>query len=109
MKTRSNTRRLIIGGVAGIAAIALAGTAVASQFGGDDNEAPITGDALTKATDAALAHTGGGRVTDTEVGDEDSYFEVEVTVDDGRQIDVHLDEQFEVVGADEDVEGETDD
>ena len=47
---------------------------------------------------AALEHTGEGRVTDTEVGDEESYYEVEVTLDDGTQVDVQLDEQFDVVG-----------
>ncbi len=36
-------------------------------------------------------------MTDTEVGDEDSYYEVEVTRDDGRQVDVQLDESFRVV------------
>ena len=35
----------------------------------------------------------------TEGGDEDSYYEVEVTVDDGSQVDVQLDEQFAVVSA----------
>ena len=41
---------------------------------------------------------GGGKVTETEVGDEDSYYEVEVTLDDGTQVDVQLDEDFKVVG-----------
>ena len=36
-------------------------------------------------------------MTDTEVGDEDSYYEVEVTLADGRQVDVQLDENFNVV------------
>ena len=97
-------RTIIIAGTAGFIALAIAGTAAASQFGGDDSEGPITGDALTKATDAALAHTGEGRVTDTEVGDEDSYYEVEVTLDDGRQVDVQLDERFNVVDTMADVD-----
>jgi hypothetical protein len=42
-------------------------------------------------------------VTDTEVGDEESYYEVEVTRDDGSQVDVQLDRDFNVV-ADEDEE-----
>ena len=59
---------------------------------------------------AALAHTGGGSVTDTEVGDEDSYYEVEVTLEDGRQVDVQLDDQFNVAGSagDDDSSGDTD-
>ena len=87
--------------VAGIAALALAaggvGVATAGD-GGDDAEAPITGTALDRASAAALEHTGGGRVTDTEVGDEESLYEVEVTRDDGSQVDVQLDSGFGVVG-----------
>jgi uncharacterized membrane protein YkoI len=79
---------------------------VAASSGGDDNEAPITGDALTNASKAALAHTGEGRVTETEVGDEESLYEVEVTLDDGRQIDVQLDENFAVVGSETDDEND---
>ena len=59
---------------------------------------PITGEALAKASQAALAFTGGGTVTGTEVGDEESLYEVEVTLADGSQVDVQLDEDFEVVG-----------
>jgi uncharacterized membrane protein YkoI len=86
-------------------------TGVTLAAGGGDAEAPITGDALIKASAAALAHTGEGRVTDTEVGDEDSYYEVEVTLDDGGQVDVQLDKSFDVVSteADDDaVEDEAD-
>ncbi|GAA4700892.1 hypothetical protein Prum_059580 [Phytohabitans rumicis] len=84
------------------------GTAIAAAT--DDSETPITGDALTKASAAALAHTGGGRVTETEVGDEDSYYEVEVTLDNGNQVDVQLDQNFAVVGssADEEKAGDAD-
>ena len=58
---------------------------------------------------AALAETGEGRVTETEVGDEESYYEVEVTLDDGSQVDVQLDEQFNVVGSSVDHEEDGDD
>jgi hypothetical protein len=101
-------RTIIITVAAGVAAIAIAGTAAAGQFG-DDDEQPITGDALARASGAALAHTGEGRVTGTEVGDEDSYYEVEVTLESGKQVDVQLDESFAVVGADADVETGQDD
>lgn len=66
----------------------------------DENEGPdvpITGDALEKASAVALEYVGEGRVTDTEVGDEEGYYEIEITLDDGRQIDVHLDEDFNVL------------
>ena len=38
-------------------------------------------------------------MTETEVNDEDSYYEVEVTLDDGSQVDVQLDRSFNVVGS----------
>ena len=67
------------------------GLAVAATGGsivpGDDREAAITGAALERASAAALAHTGGGRVTETEAGDEDGYYEVEVTLEDGSSVD----------------------
>lgn len=98
------TRKWIIGGAVVVMATgAGAGIAIAAG-GGDDSEAPITGEALERASAAALGHTGGGRVTDTEVGDEDSYYEVEVTLDDGRQVDVQLDRDFRVVGSEADDE-----
>ncbi len=92
------TRRTTI--IIGATAAAVAGVAIAGTVGArhGENEQPITGDALVRATEAALAHTGGGSVTGTEVGDEDSLYEVEVTLDDGSQVDVQLDEAFQVVG-----------
>jgi hypothetical protein len=84
--------------IAGAAVVVIAGTG--------------TGIALEKASAAALESTGGGRVTETEVGDEESYYEVEVTLDDGSQVDVQLDEHFNVVGSsadEEDADGPDDD
>ena len=91
------TRWILAIAAAAIAAVGTGGTALAlSSF---DSDQPITGPALDQASAAALAHTGGGRVTDTEIGDEESYYEVEVTMPDGRQIDVQLDQNFVVVGS----------
>ena len=101
----NRTKVLLIGGLVGIGIIAGASAAIASS---DDAEEPITGIALERASAAAIEHAGGGTVTETEVGDEDSYYEVEVTLDDGRQIDVQLDEQFNVVGDEVDTEEDTD-
>ena len=90
---------------AGVAAIVAGGAGVAVAGGdsdADSTEGPdvaISGDALQKASDAALAETGGGRVTGSEVDDEESYYEVEVTKADGSQVDVQLDENFAVVGS----------
>jgi hypothetical protein len=96
---------------AGVVALAVAGAGagIAVAGGGADNEAPITGDALRQASAAALDHTGEGRVTDTEVGDEESYYEVEVTLDDGSQVDVQLDRNFRVVGSEADSDSGADD
>ena len=100
------TKAAVGAGALVIAIGATAGIAVAA--GGDDSEGPITGDALQRASDAALQHTGGGRVTDTEVGDEESYYEVEVTLDNGDQVDVQLDEAFHVVSSENDGAGDDD-
>ena len=40
----------------------------------------------------------GGSVTETEAGDEEGAYEVEVTLANGSQIDVHLDAAFNVLG-----------
>ena len=90
---------LIAAGV--IAALAGGGAAIAGATGGGDDDGtdkPISGAALGKAKAAALEHTRGGRVTETEVGDEEGYYEVEVTRGDGSQVDVHLDRHFNVLG-----------
>jgi hypothetical protein len=87
--------------VAVIAALAFGGAAIAGATGGGDDDAtdkPITGSALDRATTVALQHTGGGRVTGTEVNDEEGAYEVEVTRADGSQVDVHLDSGFHVLG-----------
>lgn len=100
----------MVGGALAVAVIG-GGTAIAATAGAfddDETETPITGTALEQASDAALAHTGEGRVTDTEVGDEEGYYEVEVTLDNGDEVDVHLTEDFEVIGTESDA-GETDD
>ena len=89
-----------------VAALAAGGTAIAAGARDDDaTERPISGDALEKAKAAALADTP-GRVTGTEVGDEESYYEVEVTRPNGSQVDVQLDREFRVVSSATDDENE---
>jgi hypothetical protein len=94
--------------LAGAAVAVVAGVGVAAASGGSDRgegpDVPISGADLQRASAAALAATRGGRVTGSEIGDEESYYEVEVTLDDGRQVDVQLDEGFSVVGSSPDVE-----
>jgi uncharacterized membrane protein YkoI len=86
--------------------VAGAGTGIAVAAGEDDDgsEVPITGSALERATAVALEETGGGRVTETEAGDEEGAYEVEVTLDGGRQVDVHLDEDLRVLSSERDRE-----
>ena len=62
-----------------------------------------------QAKAAALAHTHEGRVTATEVGDEESYYEVEVTLEDGSEVDVQLDQSFSVVGSETEAHEDRDD
>ena len=82
------------------------GAVVAGGNGDDDaSETAITGAAKEQAEEAALEETGGGTVTETEVDDEESKYEVEVTLDDGTQVDVQLDEDFQVVGTESDGHG----
>ena len=118
----------ILVALAAVAALAVGGAAIASAAGNGDSspqpsepvaqsstgedeganetEGPdqaIGGSALDRASAAALDHTGGGEVTDTEIGDEESYYEVEVTGD-GGQVDVQLDRDFNVVSSESDEE-----
>lgn len=99
MKRR--TKRVTLVAIGALALGAGASLAVAGGTG-DEADRPITGSALERASAAALAASGGGRVTETETGDEESYYEVEVTLDGGRQVDVQLDKEFKVVGSEAD-------
>jgi hypothetical protein len=98
-----NARTLLI--AAALAMLLLVGAGVAYATGGDSSEQQATGPGIEKAESVALDHTNGGRVTGTEVGDEEGYYEVEVTRDDGSQVDVHLDRDFNVLSTPADHEG----
>ncbi|MCZ2805032.1 hypothetical protein O2W18_07970 [Modestobacter sp. VKM Ac-2983] len=100
-----NSTRWIIGGGAGLALLVGGGGVALAVDAGDGDDRPdvaLTGDALEQASEAALAHVGGGAVTDSEVGDEEGHYEVEVTLGDGGEVDVHLDEDFTVLGDERD-------
>jgi uncharacterized membrane protein YkoI len=98
--------KVLIAGVAIVAASVAAGTGLAVAGGADDDtddtDAPIEQPALDKASAAALDEAGGGKVTETEAGDDGSAYEVEVTLDDGSEVEVDLDEDFEVVRSEKD-------
>ena len=95
---------------ASVLALGAGGAAIANATGvvGDDDgtDTAISGSALEQAKAAALGETGEGTVTGTEVGDEESKYEVEVTLDNGDQRDVQLDADFNVVGGETDQGGE---
>ncbi|MBA2361580.1 MAG: PepSY domain-containing protein [Actinobacteria bacterium] len=90
----------------GILAAATGGIAVAGGVG--DNDEALSGRALERATSAALAHTGGGRVTETEIGDSGAAYGVEVKLANGKQVEVELDENFKVIGQEADDDGPND-
>jgi hypothetical protein len=95
-------RFVVIGAVVAVAAALSAGIGIAAS-GGD--EQPLTGSTLERATDAALAHTGGGTVVETETGDDGAGYSVEVRLADGNQVEVNLDDSFHVIGSEADDDG----
>jgi uncharacterized membrane protein YkoI len=111
-----NRKKLIAGSALAAVLTLGVGTAVVAQQGEDEGagrdddatEQPITGSSLKQASEAALAHVGGGKVTETEVGDEEGFYEVEVTRADGSQVDVHLDRDFDVLSTEGDGANEDD-
>jgi hypothetical protein len=108
----SRLKKWILAGAA-VAALGVGGTAIAGGAGsddgvgkGDDGEGTaITGSALDRASRIAIDQVGGGKVTGSELQDEEGYYEIEVTKDDGSQVDVHLDSHFNVLNAKGDGEG----
>ena len=90
--------RWIVG--AGLA-VAMAGGLVAAATDGDVDQ-ELTGATRGRAVAAALAATGGGTVLETEAGDDGAAYGVEVRLDDGRQVEVNLDESFKVVNQEPD-------
>ena len=105
-----NRRMKVVTGVTAgliLAGIAAAGVAAAADSSGDDSaDVALTGTDLSRASEAALAETGGGEVVDSEVESEESGYEVEVNLSDGRQIEVQLDANFAVVSSDVNDEGD---
>ena len=78
-------------GLVAITALAATGGVVVSAVGGGGDQ-PITGPALAECTAAALAEHPGGTVTDTEVGDDGAAYGVEIRLEDGSEVEVHLNE-----------------
>jgi hypothetical protein len=83
------------GGTLALAVIG-GGAGIALGAGGSDDEL-LTGSALDEASAAALEHTGGGAVIETEVGDDGAAYGVEIRLEDGRTVEVSLDATFNVI------------
>lgn len=80
-------------------ALVIAGAAATVSVATGTDEQSLQGSDLDRATAAALKHTGEGSVVESEVGDGGDAYEVEVRLDDGSVVEVHLDERFHVTGS----------
>lgn len=103
-------KTLVITGVAA-AAVVLGGTTMAAASGtlGTDDQ-PLGGTELQRASDAALAKTGGGTVTKAEAENEGATaYEVDVRLPDGSRVEVNLDSSFQVAGVEGPERGDDDD
>ncbi|MEO8691017.1 MAG: hypothetical protein ABI611_22740 [Solirubrobacteraceae bacterium] len=105
----TNKLKQVLITVAALAALALGGAAIAGAASGGsdtgDASTAITGDAKASAEKAALAYTGGGKVNQTELDNENgATYEVEVARTDGSTVDVRLDENDKVIVAEADSE-----
>jgi Peptidase propeptide and YPEB domain len=104
-----NLRTLVIAAAVVAMLLALLGAGIAYANGGDSEE-QLTGPEAEKAKSAAIAAVGGGTVTEVERDDGNGTgaFEVEVTREDGSQLEVHLDGDYNVVGQEADEDGSND-
>lgn len=91
-------RRTKIGvGIAAGAVVSAAGIGVAAA-GGD--ETPVTGSAADQARVAATQAVPGGKPgeVDQETGEGAAFYGVKITKPDGTAVEVHLDQNFRVLG-----------
>jgi len=103
-----NRRSKWIAGGALATIIVVGGSGIVVATGGKDSDTPLTGTALEKAAAAALAHTGGGTVVESEVGDDGAAYGVEIRLADGSTVEVSLDASFTVIGSQADQDGPND-
>lgn len=107
--TRILLAATVVAGVGlGTFGLAAATASPATQDQVDDDgtnevdDAPLAGADAERAISAALEHTGGGEVLETEVGDDGAAFEVEIRLADGSEVEVNLDADFAVTGSEPD-------
>lgn len=117
----SDKLKKLLLGLAGLAAFALGGAAVAGAVGGEDSstanstsstaerrashagEELLTGATATSVRDAALARAGANATVDRVETDADGHaaYEAHITKADGTRVTVYVDEEFNVVGVEE--------
>jgi uncharacterized membrane protein YkoI len=94
---------VVIAGVAAAAVVAGGATVAGAANTPPGGDQPLSGTELQQAGDAALAHTGGGTVTEAEVENgPGSAYEVEVQSPDGSRVEVNLDSSYKVSGVERD-------
>ncbi len=101
------TKWIAGGALASTLIIAGVGTSLAQQAASESDQ-PLSGETYDKAVAAALEHTKGGTVTETETGDSGATYAVEVLLEDGRQVEVNLDQDYNVTGEEPDDDGRDD-
>jgi uncharacterized membrane protein YkoI len=94
------TRKLLLLAAAVVAVVGV--TAGVAAPGSGDDDRPLSGSTLERASAAALAHTGGGTVVDSEVGDDGAAYGIEIRLADGSQVEINLDSDFNVTGQEND-------
>jgi hypothetical protein len=90
-----NARTLLVAAAVAMMLVVGAGVAYATGSSSDSSGQASAAD-LEKAKSVALDHVN-GKVTGSEVGDEEGYYQIEVTRPDGSQVDVNLDKNFNVI------------
>jgi hypothetical protein len=89
-------RTLLVAAIAALVLVAAVGAGIAKAVSGDET---VSGPAASKAAAAAVKAAGGGKALEVELQDDGAgVYEVEVRREDGSQIEVHLDAQFQSVG-----------
>jgi uncharacterized membrane protein YkoI len=99
-----NLKTLLVAAAAAVLLLVGAGVAYATGSGGGAS-GQATAANLDKAKSVALNQVN-GRVTGSEVGDEEGAYQIEVTRSDGTQVDVNIDKNFNVISAPADNEGQ---
>ena len=96
-----NAKWIVGGALAGALTIGGIGTVAAQQAVTDDDQ-PLSGETYDRAVAAALEQTKGGTVTETEVGDTGTTYGVEILLQDDRQVEVNLDQNYKVTSQEAD-------